>query len=384
MSKLCDGVPDCTDGWDEGPHCRGKRCVGTERTARSCGSEMRSISISKPVLSIRPVNEPLGRSQRNCNGFFFPSSLWRKVVNLSISSAARLFPQIPVGMMSVRHGCRPERIPFKSSAIIQRWWWRMSEGTQRTWRGGLCQSTQRGNSGYLQMFASALVDNVEQLWSLLSPFSFSLKSLNQIFSGLSGSKSRSTRVFNLIFFWFFLQFDASFSSFSSWHSAVFSNYCPRWLILLRLRLWLTEGLPVGSSWSGSVQQSHCLSDEVDKSTEWVNVSESHPPAFYTRLWWRHTLAAASAPVPEDTSPAVLNTHLRVQELLRRSLPHACTHVYANTATFMQRRTQTHPWPHMQTLWQCVQRSRTFWSSWKFPAFHKHHSVCLYKLADCVN
>lgn len=23
MSKLCDGVPDCSDGWDEGPHCRG-------------------------------------------------------------------------------------------------------------------------------------------------------------------------------------------------------------------------------------------------------------------------------------------------------------------------------------------------------------------------
>lgn len=23
LSKLCDGVPDCTDGRDEGPHCRG-------------------------------------------------------------------------------------------------------------------------------------------------------------------------------------------------------------------------------------------------------------------------------------------------------------------------------------------------------------------------
>ncbi|KAG7494682.1 low-density lipoprotein receptor-related protein 1-like [Solea senegalensis] len=22
LSKLCNGVPDCTDGWDEGPHCR--------------------------------------------------------------------------------------------------------------------------------------------------------------------------------------------------------------------------------------------------------------------------------------------------------------------------------------------------------------------------
>ncbi|CAF88716.1 unnamed protein product, partial [Tetraodon nigroviridis] len=22
MSRLCDGVPHCTDGWDEGPHCR--------------------------------------------------------------------------------------------------------------------------------------------------------------------------------------------------------------------------------------------------------------------------------------------------------------------------------------------------------------------------
>lgn len=25
MSKLCDGVPDCSDGWDEGPHCRGNK-----------------------------------------------------------------------------------------------------------------------------------------------------------------------------------------------------------------------------------------------------------------------------------------------------------------------------------------------------------------------
>lgn len=23
MSKLCNGVPDCTDSSDEGPHCRG-------------------------------------------------------------------------------------------------------------------------------------------------------------------------------------------------------------------------------------------------------------------------------------------------------------------------------------------------------------------------
>lgn len=23
MTKLCNGVSDCTDGWDEGPHCRG-------------------------------------------------------------------------------------------------------------------------------------------------------------------------------------------------------------------------------------------------------------------------------------------------------------------------------------------------------------------------
>lgn len=23
MSKLCNGASDCTDGWDEGPHCRG-------------------------------------------------------------------------------------------------------------------------------------------------------------------------------------------------------------------------------------------------------------------------------------------------------------------------------------------------------------------------
>lgn len=23
MSKLCNGIPDCTDSWDEGPHCRG-------------------------------------------------------------------------------------------------------------------------------------------------------------------------------------------------------------------------------------------------------------------------------------------------------------------------------------------------------------------------
>lgn len=25
MSKLCNGVPDCTNGWDEGAHCRGNR-----------------------------------------------------------------------------------------------------------------------------------------------------------------------------------------------------------------------------------------------------------------------------------------------------------------------------------------------------------------------
>ena len=82
----------------------------------------------------------------------------------------------------------------------------MSEGAQQTWRGGLCQSTQRGTSGYLQAFASALTGNTAHTESLLSPFSFSLKSLHQIFSSLSGSKSPGTRVSDLIFF-FFLESD---------------------------------------------------------------------------------------------------------------------------------------------------------------------------------
>lgn len=73
--------------------------------------------------------------------------------------------------------------------------------------GGLCQSTQKGgNSGCLQMFASALTDNVEQRSSLLSPFSLSLKSLHQIFSSVSGSKSRSFVLLTRPFFFFGLFF----------------------------------------------------------------------------------------------------------------------------------------------------------------------------------
>lgn len=34
MSKVCDGVPDCSDGWDEGPHCRGNKL--TEARAHNC------------------------------------------------------------------------------------------------------------------------------------------------------------------------------------------------------------------------------------------------------------------------------------------------------------------------------------------------------------
>lgn len=115
--------------------------------------------------------------------FFTPphsSSLRRKVVNLSISSAARLSPpqhQIPVGMMRVQHGCRPERIPFKSSCYYSEMMMEDERGNASGrgggWGGGgLCQSTQRGNSGCLQMFASALTDNAEQRSSLPSPIFF--------------------------------------------------------------------------------------------------------------------------------------------------------------------------------------------------------------------
>lgn len=34
MTKLCNGVPDCTDGWDEGPHCRG---ITVMHIVNTCG-----------------------------------------------------------------------------------------------------------------------------------------------------------------------------------------------------------------------------------------------------------------------------------------------------------------------------------------------------------
>lgn len=127
-----------------------------------------------------------------------------------------------------------------------------------------------------------------------------------------------------------------------------------------------------------------VGDQVDRCTEWVNVSGSQPPAFL------HSAAVTSPgrrPSPKDTSPAVLDTRshldarLHVRELLRRPPPRLCTH----TDAFMQK---THPntpvTPRANTLAVCPKSPELFSRSWKDLAFHRHHSVCLYTPADCVN
>lgn len=68
---------------------------------------------------------------------------------------------------------------------------------------------------------------------------------------------------------------------------------------------------------------------------------------------------------------------------------ACTHKHTLTVTFLQIHTQTHPLPYTQTHQQCV---KNFWHcclwaplfSGKGLAFHKHPSVCLYKLLGCAS
>lgn len=52
MSKLCDGVPDCTDGWDEGPHCRGKKKKLTEACKHIFNTSLTSIFCRRDHINI--------------------------------------------------------------------------------------------------------------------------------------------------------------------------------------------------------------------------------------------------------------------------------------------------------------------------------------------
>lgn len=69
---------------------------------------------------------------------------------------------------------------------------------------------------------------------------------------------------------------------------------------------------------------------------------------------------------------------------------ACAHKHTDTHTFtfLQIHTQTHPVPYTQThqqcvlnLWQCCLWAPLF--SGKGLTFHKHPTVCLYKLPGCA-
>lgn len=150
---------------------------------------------------------------------------------------------------------------------------------------------------------------------------------------------------------------------------------------------------------------HCRADEVDGCTEWARVLVSHPvvitarQAFYTTLRWCHPIATCTAcpwghksSCPRQGSGQHTLTFIHTASCSwacsRHSRAHMCTH----TVTFMQKHTQTHPLPRTQTHEQCVQKSRTFGIaclqaprfSGKDLAFHKHPSVCLYKLPGCAN
>lgn len=53
MSKLCNGVPDCTDGWDEGPHCRGitvTHILIIRGHMHVCSFEPRQVEVNNNVL----------------------------------------------------------------------------------------------------------------------------------------------------------------------------------------------------------------------------------------------------------------------------------------------------------------------------------------------
>lgn len=50
LSKLCDGVPDCTDGRDEGPHCRGNTHADKSQSDHEPETDLFKINFIKMLL----------------------------------------------------------------------------------------------------------------------------------------------------------------------------------------------------------------------------------------------------------------------------------------------------------------------------------------------
>lgn len=50
LSKLCDGVPDCTDGRDEGPHCRGNTHADKSQSDHEPETDLFKINFIKMLF----------------------------------------------------------------------------------------------------------------------------------------------------------------------------------------------------------------------------------------------------------------------------------------------------------------------------------------------
>lgn len=69
MSKLCDGVPDCSDGWDEGPHCRGNTHAHTQITSSFPLSPLSHGDKSVALLLWVESDQPAPARMKNPNLF---------------------------------------------------------------------------------------------------------------------------------------------------------------------------------------------------------------------------------------------------------------------------------------------------------------------------
>lgn len=57
LSKLCDGVPDCTDGRDEGPHCRGNTHADKSQSDHEPETDLFKINFIKMLLFFFEVRD---------------------------------------------------------------------------------------------------------------------------------------------------------------------------------------------------------------------------------------------------------------------------------------------------------------------------------------